>query len=64
MLFFLNYSVQLQDVPPDALSLDNIEEYNPDERINQNEEDRRIEPANEFYDGEKDQDADAEMADA
>ncbi|CAG7837718.1 unnamed protein product [Allacma fusca] len=55
-------SVQMQDVPPDALSLENIEEYNPDDRINPTDEDKRIDPPNEFYDGDKDQDQDAEMA--
>jgi len=49
-------SVQLQDVPPDALKLENIEEPNPDVRISLLEEDKRIEPDNEFFDGEKDQD--------
>jgi len=52
----------MQDVPPDALSLENIEEYNPDDRINPTDEDKRIDPPNEFYDGDKDQDQDAEMA--
>lgn len=54
-------SVQLQDVPPDALSLDNIDEQNPDERISQLDEDKRIEPNNEFYDGDNDVDNDVEM---
>jgi histone deacetylase 3 len=51
----------MQDVPPDALSIESIEEYNPDERLHQAEEDKRIEPANEFYDGEKDQDRDQDV---
>lgn len=51
----------MHDVPPDALSLDVVEEYNDNERIHQSEEDKRVEPANEFYDGDKDQDGDTEM---
>jgi histone deacetylase 3 len=49
-------SAQMQDVPPDFLSLENTEELNPDERMHQAEEDKRVEAKNEFYDGEKDQD--------
>lgn len=62
--FYLNRSVEMQDIPADALNLDCIEEYNPDERLHQAEEDKRIEPANEFYDGEKDQDHDVDMNEA
>ena len=54
----------MQDVPPDALSLDHVDETNPDERISQQEEDKRIEPANEFYDGDKDQDAEMDTTEA
>jgi len=54
----------MQDVPPDFLSLENIEEYNPDERLHEAEEDKRIEPANEFYDGEKDQDQEDEIVES
>jgi len=49
-------SVQFHDVPPDILSLENIEEPNPDERLPQIEEDKRIEHPAEFFDGEKDND--------
>ncbi|XP_033636337.1 histone deacetylase 3-like [Asterias rubens] len=49
-------SVQMQDVPPDLLSLDETEEPDPDVRSSTKEQDERIEAANEFYDGEKDQD--------
>ncbi|CAL8099905.1 unnamed protein product [Orchesella dallaii] len=53
-------SVQIQDIPPDALSLENIDEYNPDDRISQADEDKRIDAANEFYDGDNDVDDMAE----
>ncbi|XP_077980928.1 histone deacetylase 3-like [Glandiceps talaboti] len=53
-------SVQMQDVPPDLLSLERIDEPNPDIRDPQQDQDNRIEPANEFYDGDKDQDKDNE----
>ncbi|XP_030844545.1 histone deacetylase 3 [Strongylocentrotus purpuratus] len=49
-------SVQMHDVPPDLLSLENIEEPDPDVRNSTKDQDERIEPANEFYDGDKDQD--------
>ncbi|XP_060072276.1 histone deacetylase 3-like [Ylistrum balloti] len=49
-------SVQMQDVPPDLLSLENTEELDPDIRNHQDSVDKRIEPPNEFYDGEKDND--------
>ncbi|XP_069127754.1 histone deacetylase 3-like [Argopecten irradians] len=49
-------SVQMQDVPPDLLSLENTEELDPDIRNHQDAVDKRVEPANEFYDGEKDND--------
>jgi len=55
-------SVEMQDIPADALSLENIEEFNPDERNHQLEDDKRIEAANEFFDGDNDQDSnDVEM---
>lgn len=53
-------SVQMQDVPPDLLSLEETTESNPDTRTSQEEEDARIEAANEFYAGENDVDKDAE----
>ncbi|XP_033736936.1 histone deacetylase 3-like [Pecten maximus] len=49
-------SVQMQDVPPDLLSLENTEELDPDIRNHQDAVDKRVEPPNEFYDGEKDND--------
>ncbi|XP_072016454.1 histone deacetylase 3-like [Amphiura filiformis] len=49
-------SVQMQDVPPDLLSLENTEEPDPDIRNSVKEQDEKIEAANELYDGEKDQD--------
>lgn len=49
-------SVQMHDVPGDLLKQDNEEEDNPDVRVSQADEDKRIEPANEFYDGDKDND--------
>jgi len=57
-------SVQMKDVPADALSLENVDELNPDERMCQLEEDKRIEPNNEFYDGENDVDQDEELNDS
>ncbi|KAK6179259.1 histone deacetylase 3 [Patella vulgata] len=53
-------SVQIQDVPPDLLSLENTEETDPDVRNHQDEVDKRVEPANEFYDGEKDNDKESD----
>ncbi|XP_041358111.1 histone deacetylase 3-like [Gigantopelta aegis] len=49
-------SVQMQDIPSDLLSLEDNEEPDPDIRDNQDELDKRIEPDNEFYDGDKDND--------
>jgi histone deacetylase 3 len=53
-------SVQMQDVPGDLLpsSQDSalMEDLDPDTRLSQAEEDRRVEPPNEFYDGDTDQD--------
>ncbi|XP_067662888.1 histone deacetylase 3-like [Haliotis asinina] len=49
-------SVQMQDIPPDLLNLENIEEQDPDIRNHQDDVDKRVEPANEFYDGDKDND--------
>jgi len=56
-------SVQMQDVPPDILNLENIEEPDPDVRNHQNDLDTRIEPVNEFFDGEKDQDKETDCID-
>ncbi|XP_052774900.1 histone deacetylase 3-like [Mya arenaria] len=49
-------SVEMQDVPPDLLSFDNTEEPDPDIRNSQQDQDKRIEANNEFYDGDKDND--------
>lgn len=49
-------SVQMQDIPPDLLSLENTEEQDPDVHNHQDEVDKRVEPPNEFYDGDKDND--------
>ncbi|KAK3592158.1 hypothetical protein CHS0354_019449 [Potamilus streckersoni] len=49
-------SVQMQDIPPDLLRLENTEEQDPDIHNHQDELDKRIEPANEYYDGDKDND--------
>ncbi|KAJ8318006.1 hypothetical protein KUTeg_003097 [Tegillarca granosa] len=49
-------SVQMQDIPPDLLSLENTEEQDPDVQNHQDEVDKRVEPPNEFYDGDKDND--------
>lgn len=49
-------SVEMQDIPPDILSLENTEEQDPDVRNHQGDIDNRIEPNNEFYDGDKDND--------
>ncbi|XP_037793240.1 histone deacetylase 3-like [Penaeus monodon] len=53
-------SVQMQDVPGDGLSIKEEEEIDPDSRLHISEEDKRVEPENEFYDGEKDNDKDAD----
>ncbi|XP_045157951.1 histone deacetylase 3-like [Mercenaria mercenaria] len=49
-------SVEMQDIPPDLLSLENTEEPNPDILNNQADVDKRIEANNEYYDGDKDND--------
>lgn len=52
-------SVQMQDVPGDLIQTDEsamMDELDPDVRVSQLEEDRRVEPPNEFYNGDKDQD--------
>ncbi|KAH9499938.1 Histone deacetylase 3 [Bulinus truncatus] len=49
-------SVQMQDIPSDLLSLENTEEQDPDIRMSADDLDKRIEPNNEFYDGDKDND--------
>lgn len=56
-------SVQMQDVPPDMLSLENTDEPNSDSRISQNDIEAKPEYPNEFYDGEKDQEKDTENVD-
>ncbi|XP_076440850.1 histone deacetylase 3-like [Babylonia areolata] len=48
-------SVQMHDVPPD-LCMENSEETDPDLQPNDEELDKRAEAANEFYDGDKDND--------
>lgn len=49
-------SVQMQDIPPDLINLDNLDDLDPDVRNHQEDVDKRVEPLNEFYDGEKDND--------
>ncbi|XP_060554018.1 histone deacetylase 3-like [Ruditapes philippinarum] len=49
-------SVEMQDIPPDLLSLENTEEPNPDITNSQADVDKRIEANNEYYDGDKDND--------
>lgn len=63
-ILFYAPSVAMNDVPPDALDPDEnpLDEYKDEAKIQQAEEDKRIEPNNEFYDGDKDQDGDTEMA--
>jgi histone deacetylase 3 len=51
-------SVQMQDIPSDMIDLDNLDELDPDTRTNQDDIDRQVEPANEFYDGDRDNDKD------
>ena len=53
-------SIQMQEVPPDLLSLELNTEPNPDTRISQEEEDSRVDAANEFYSGDADNDKDTE----
>nr|CAD7463646.1 unnamed protein product [Timema tahoe] len=60
-------SVQMHEVPKDALpshESDRHEEPDPDVRVSQADEDQRVEPANEFYDGDKDQDKTSENVEA
>jgi histone deacetylase 3 len=51
-------SVQMQDVPGSFLpeDNDNLDDLDPDVRNHELEEERRVEPENEFYDGDRDQD--------
>ncbi|KAH3847431.1 hypothetical protein DPMN_089752, partial [Dreissena polymorpha] len=49
-------SVEMQDTPPDLLSLDVVAEPDPDVRYGQAEQDKHIEANNEYYDGDKDND--------
>ncbi|KAI0218009.1 Histone deacetylase 3 [Lamellibrachia satsuma] len=56
-------SVQMHDVPPDLISLDNVEEMDPDTRNQPEEVERRVEPESEFFDGEKDHDKDDSVLD-
>uniref|UniRef100_A0A1B6LRK8 Histone deacetylase n=1 Tax=Graphocephala atropunctata TaxID=36148 RepID=A0A1B6LRK8_9HEMI len=52
-------SVQMQDVPNDALpdmSKCSLDEKDPDVRVSKEEEDMKVDPVNEFYNGDKDQD--------
>ncbi|CAH1775409.1 unnamed protein product, partial [Owenia fusiformis] len=53
-------SVQIQDVPPDLLSIENLNEGDPDIRNNVEDSDERIDAANEYYDGDKDNDKENE----
>ncbi|XP_035699197.1 histone deacetylase 3-like isoform X2 [Branchiostoma floridae] len=54
-------SVQMHDIPPDLFSLEVVEEPDPDIRESVQDQDNRIEPANEYYDGDKDQDRDNDL---
>jgi len=49
-------SVQMQQVPPDFYSLEDISEPDPDVRISQKDEDKMVVKENEFFEDEKDQD--------
>jgi histone deacetylase 3 len=50
-------SVQMQDIPSDLINLDNFDEQlDPDVRTSQDDIDRQVEPASEFYDGDRDND--------
>ncbi|XP_064626135.1 histone deacetylase 3-like isoform X2 [Lineus longissimus] len=49
-------SVQMQDIPQDLLSFENIEEPDPDVRNHDGEISTRPEAANEFFDGDRDND--------
>lgn len=40
-LWFCPYSVMMQDVPPDLLNFEEVEELDPDSRLHQEEEDKR-----------------------
>lgn len=54
-------SVQIHEAPPDDSRKEPSDEENPDVRVSQNDEDKKIEAANEFYDGEKDNDGDSNV---
>jgi len=49
-------SVQMHQVPPDMYLLEDMEEDNPDVRFSQKEQDKYVQPDNEFYADDKDQD--------
>ncbi|XP_014253929.1 histone deacetylase 3 [Cimex lectularius] len=56
-------SVQMKDIPGDLVPSDDsavLDDLDPDVRMSQAEEDMLVEPANEFYNGEKDQDKQSE----
>ena len=52
-------SVQMYNIPEDALPPEDertLDQPDPDVRISQSDEDRAVEPRNEFYDGDQDKD--------
>jgi len=49
-------SVQMQQVPPDFYSLEDMSEPDPDVRISQKDEDKMVVKENEFFEDDKDQD--------
>lgn len=58
-------SVQMQDVPPDFFDLkleEEMKEPDPDIRMMPQDNEVKVEPPNDFYDGDKDQDPENEQA--
>ncbi len=57
-------SVQMHDILPDINNIDDVnDDLDPDIRNHQAEIDSRVEPVNEFYDGDKDNDNDNDKDD-
>jgi len=49
-------SVQMHQIPPDMYLVEDMEEDNPEVRFSQKEQDKYVQPDNEFYADDKDQD--------
>lgn len=55
-------SVQMQVIPPPTFLLDEPEETDPDQRESVTEQEKRVVPENEFYAGDRDNDAETVTA--